>query len=184
MIRCDNWCVLKKNLKKGIWSGESCELESRKKKKKKKPTKNILSYHPLRSKHISLSSLERLQYAAWSSFSKVEAQSLKKNLINSLPTAFCFFFHFLFKQSKQRWWCLSVWDQVSECILPGCDRAGFNSHLFLRKFVSPGRRARGLNSELPEGILILSLRIISFLQRRFEAGGAWTERDLRISALV
>lgn len=45
---------------------------------------------------------------------------------------------------------MSVWDQVSECILPGRDRAGFNSHLFLRKFVSPGKRARELNSELPE----------------------------------
>lgn len=46
----------------------------------------------------------------------------------------------------------SVLDQVSECILPGRDRAGFNSHLFLRKFMyaSPGRRARELNSELPE----------------------------------
>lgn len=61
--------------KNGIWSRESCELESRKQKKK---PKSILSYHPLRSKHISLSSLERLQYAAWSSFSKVEAQSLLK----------------------------------------------------------------------------------------------------------
>lgn len=45
-----------------------------------------------------------------------------------------------------------VWDQASECILAGCDRAGFNSHLFLRKsmYVSPGRRAKDLNSELPE----------------------------------
>lgn len=42
-----------------------------------------------------------------------------------------------------------VWDQVTECILPGCDRAGFSSHPFLRKFMymSPGRN---LNSELPE----------------------------------
>lgn len=36
--------------KNGIWSRESCELESRKQKKK---PKSILSYHPLRSKHIS-----------------------------------------------------------------------------------------------------------------------------------
>lgn len=47
---------------------------------------------------------------------------------------------------------ICVWDQVSECMLPGCDRAGFNSHLFLRKlmYTSPGRRARDLNSGLPE----------------------------------
>lgn len=45
-----------------------------------------------------------------------------------------------------------VWDQVSECILPGHDRTGFNSHLFLRKFMymSLGRRARDLNSEVLE----------------------------------
>lgn len=47
---------------------------------------------------------------------------------------------------------MSVHVWVSECIPPGRDRAGFNSHLFLRKFmyVSPGRSARDLNSELPQ----------------------------------
>ena len=75
-----------------------------------------------------------------------------------------------------------VWHQVNECILPGHDRAGFNSHLFLRKFmdVYRGRRARDLNSELPEvGFSFPPSELLLC-----KGGGAWTERDLQLSGLM
>lgn len=53
------------------------------------------------------------------------SEPLKKILVNNVPSAFFFFP----VQAKQAEMAISVrvWDQVSKCIFPGCDRAGFNS---------------------------------------------------------
>lgn len=79
---------------------------------------------------------------------------------------------------------MSVWDQVSECVLLGCDRAGFNSHLFLRKFMSPGRRARELNSELPEEEFSFSPSEQFIPCKEGLKLEGQTKRDLQVSALM
>lgn len=152
-------CLKTECRKNGTWSGDSCKLESRKQKRQE----CILSYHPFRSECITQLSggvvICSLEFLCWDRSS----EPFKIYLINNLPSAFSFsllFWFFLVTifsfpfEAKQAEvvTSLSVWDQVSERMLPGSDRAGFNSHLFLGKlmYMSPGRRARDLNSELPE----------------------------------